>query len=744
MKRFLLDVVAPLRRSDPDRAERPLHWLLAAAIVLPATLFVTGASISYRQHLSEARDRLQRNLGTVYEHGLKVFETFEITARYLDELLANVTDEQIRADEALYNARLRAFTDTLPQLSDIWVIGSDGRPVVSGTVFPMPQQMDLSDREYFRVHRDSPAAGVHVGEVVQARATNAQGRPRFFTLSRRRTGPNGEFAGVTTISISPDYFAEYYARLTQPLVAALIRRDGLVLARYPALPRDVQRVTPDSPLMRDFDAGHEGGILTLVSALDGQERIFAYRKLPRVGIFATTGVDTADIRLAWLHDMSRHLIFGLPATAAMVGLCLMALRRTRREAAANAMLRREIARREATEDALRQSQKMEAVGRLTGGIAHDFNNLLTAIIGNLDLALRRLDGEERVRGWLANSRKAAERAATLVQRLLAFSRQHPLEVKSVDINRLVQGMSDLLARTIGETVTIETVLAGGLWKAAIDPNQLENTLLNLAVNARDAMPDGGRLTIETANCHLDEHYVGQTGAEIGPGQYVMVAVSDSGAGMSRDVMNRAFEPFFTTKPPGVGTGLGLSQAYGFAKQSGGHIRIYSEVGEGTTVKLYFPRLTGKSEIPAWSAREPAPQPANLDGSETVLVVEDDAQVNKLAVETLEQRGYRVLAAPDGPAALRLVDGAPHIDFLLTDVVLPGGMNGRQLSEEVRRRRPGIKVLYVTGYTRNAIIHRGRLDPDIDLLTKPFTAEALTRKIRSILDADKPRADAPAG
>ena len=266
-----------------------------------------------------------------------------------------------------------------------------------------------------------------------------------------------------------------------------------------------------------------------MSALDGQERIFAYRKLPRVGIFATTGVDTADIRLAWLRTMSRHLIFGLPATAAMVGLCLIALRRTRREAAANEMLRQEIARREATEDALRQSQKMEAVGRLTGGIAHDFNNLLTAIIGNLDLALRRLDGEERVRGWLANSRKAAERAATLVHRLLAFSRQHPLEVKSVDINRLVQGMSDLLGRTIGETVTIETVLAGGLWKAAIDPNQLENTILNLAVNARDAMPDGGRLTIETANCHLDEHYIGQTGAEIGPGQYVMVAVSDSGS-----------------------------------------------------------------------------------------------------------------------------------------------------------------------------------------------------------------------
>ena len=241
----------------------------------------------------------------------------------------------------------------------------------------------------------------------------------------------------------------------------------------------------------------------------------------------------------------------------MIALCLMALHRTRREAATNLLLRGEIGRREATEEALRQAQKMEAVGRLTGGIAHDFNNLLTAIIGNLDLALRRLEGEERIRGWLGNCRQAADRAATLVQRLLAFSRQHPLEVKSVDINRLVQGMSELLRRTIGETVTIETVLAGGLWKTAIDPNQLENAILNLAVNARDAMADGGRLTIETANCHLDEHYVEQTGADITPGQYVMVAVSDSGSGMT-EVMNRAFEPFFTTKPAGVGTGLGLS------------------------------------------------------------------------------------------------------------------------------------------------------------------------------------------
>jgi len=323
-----------------------------------------------------------------------------------------------------------------------------------------------------------------------------------------------------------------------------------------------------------------------------------------------------------------------------------------------------------------------------------------------------------------------------VQRLLAFSRQHPLEVRSVEVNRLVQEMSDLLSRTLGETVTIETVLAGGLWKAALDPNQLENAILNLAVNARDAMPGGGRLTIETANCHLDEHYVAQSGAEIAPGQFIMVAISDSGTGMSQEVMTRAFEPFFTTKPVGAGTGLGLSQAYGFVKQSGGHIRIYSEVGVGTTIKLYFPRLAGQSDIPAWSAREQPAADAEATTKargETVFVVEDNEQVNKLAVETLEERGYKVISAGDGPSALQRLDSAPHVDLLLTDVVLPNGMNGRELAEEVRRRRPGIKVLYITGYTRNAIIHHGRLDPDIDLLTKPFTADALSRKLRAILD-----------
>ena len=334
--------------------------------------------------------------------------------------------------------------------------------------------------------------------------------------------------------------------------------------------------------------------------------------------------------------------------------------------------------------------------------------------------------------YLTSAHDASRRAATLVSRLLAFSRQHPLEAKVIEVNRVVQNMSELLRRTIPETITIETVLGGGLWRAALDANQLENAILNLAVNARDAMPDGGRLTIETSNSYLDELYVGALADGLKAGQYVMLAVTDTGAGMHREVVERAFEPFFTTKPPGVGTGLGLSTVYGFVKQSGGHVKIYSELDEGTTVKLYFPRTTAlETEL----AVEPSTQrlPTGGQPNEVILLVEDDVEVNRFASEILTDLGYQVHSAADGAGALKLLEEIGKIDLLFTDVVLPGGMNGRELARKVQRTRPALKVLYATGYTRNAIIHQGRLDPDVELLTKPFTYEVLARKIRQVLD-----------
>ena len=390
-----------------------------------------------------------------------------------------------------------------------------------------------------------------------------------------------------------------------------------------------------------------------------------------------------------------------------------------------------------TEEQLRQSQKMEVVGQLTGGVAHDFNNLLTVITGHLEIAERKIEagqGDARLMRNIRNAMEGAQRAATLTHRLLAFSRQSPLQPEVVDLNKLVSGMSDLIRRTLGETISIETVLAGGLWRTEADPNQVENAVLNLCVNARDAMPNGGKLTIETANTHLDENYPAVARGDIKTGQYVMIAVCDTGAGMAPEVRDRVFEPFFTTKPVGKGTGLGLSQVYGFLRQTGGHAAIYSEVGEGTTVKLYFPRLARRDQEKGEEAAV-LPAPLQEGKGETILVVEDEDMVREFTISALEEAGYTVLAAANGPAGLELLRSHPEVDLLFTDVVLAGPLNGRRVADEALKLRPDLKVLFTTGYTRNAIVHHGRLDEGVNLITKPFTARNLAEKVRSVIKRD---------
>ena len=391
---------------------------------------------------------------------------------------------------------------------------------------------------------------------------------------------------------------------------------------------------------------------------------------------------------------------------------------------------KEVAERIRVEDALRQSQKMEAVGQLTGGIAHDFNNMLAAIVGPLDLLVGRLDAEDaRARRYVDIAMDAARRAAQLTQRVLAFSRQQPLQPESLDANKLVAGMSDLLSHSLGRDVRLETVLAGGLWRIHADPNQLEHVILNLAVNARDAMPGGGRVTVETANCHLDHGYTeGHPG--IAPGQYVLIAVSDTGAGMPADVIAKAFDPFFTTKEVGRGTGLGLSQVYGFVKQSGGHVKIYSEVGSGTTVKVYLPRQLGADALPDITASvNPVPRG---ELQEVILVVEDEPAVRQFSVEALTELGYHVFSADSAAAALRILEAEPSISLLFTDVVMPE-TNGRKLADEACRRWPNLRVLFTTGYSRNAVVHNGVLDPGVNLIGKPFTLQELASRVREVLE-----------
>jgi PAS domain S-box-containing protein len=389
-------------------------------------------------------------------------------------------------------------------------------------------------------------------------------------------------------------------------------------------------------------------------------------------------------------------------------------------------LRDVTAEREA-EAQLRQAQKMESVGQLTGGVAHDFNNLLTVIIGALDLALDRVQGD--VRSVLEPALRAAESGAALVQRLLAFSRRQTLIPEAVDFNRLAAEMEDLLRRPLGEDIEIEMKLNPQLWTAIADKGQVQNALLNLAVNARDAMPEGGKLTIETGNAHLDEDYTAHN-SEVTPGDYVMLAVTDTGKGMPADVLDHAFEPFFTTKEVGKGSGLGLSMIYGFAKQSGGHVKIYSEVGHGTTVRLYLPRQSAA----AATATPAIPAHDHPRGGEMILVVEDNPDVRAFVVKQLLDLGYRVAEAKDGPSALSTLNGSTPFDLLLTDVIMPGGMTGRQLSDEAVRRRPDLKTLFISGYTEDSIVHQGKLGPGVNFLSKPFRRRDLALKVREALDA----------
>lgn len=397
----------------------------------------------------------------------------------------------------------------------------------------------------------------------------------------------------------------------------------------------------------------------------------------------------------------------------------------------------EISERREAESRLAQAQKMESIGKLTGGVAHDFNNLLQVVSGNLQLLSKDVVGNERAERKIANAMMGVSRGAKLASQLLAFGRRQALEPKVVNVTRFVRGMDDMLRRALGEEIEIETIVGGGLWNSFVDPAQVENAILNLAINARDAMEGQGKLTIELGNTMLDDEYA-RIHDEVVAGQYVMLAVTDTGSGMSPEIIDKVFEPFFSTKGEGKGSGLGLSMVYGFVKQSGGHVKIYSEVGEGTTIKLYLPRAMANEDVEVETEDGPI-----TGGVETVLVVEDDAAVRATVVETLSDLGYRVLKAVDADSALSVIESGIAIDLLFTDVVMPGKLKSPELARRARERLPNLAVLFTSGYTENAIVHGGRLDAGVELLSKPYTRESLARKFRHVLANQKQRNATPA-
>jgi len=464
-----------------------------------------------------------------------------------------------------------------------------------------------------------------------------------------------------------------------------------------------------------------GGIARLVSIID------LWRPMDAVQATIDTilAVTSIGVIAAMLKMLPRLLV--LPTRITLQKAYDQLEEEIRQRRAAEAMVRRfqEI---EANEAQVRQAQKMEAIGQLTGGVAHDFNNILTVITGTIEILADAVRDRPQLAGITTMISAAAERGADLTRHLLAFSRRQPLQPRATDINALVVDAAKLLRPTLGEQIEIESMLAHDSAPALIDPSQLSTAILNLALNARDAMPDGGKLTLETRNVVLDDDYA-QLNREAKPGNYVLIAVSDTGQGIPAQLLDKVFEPFFTTKDVGKGSGLGLSMVYGFVKQSNGHIKIYSEEGHGTTVKLYLPRAAGAPEAPAQSA-----QLTVARGDETILIVEDDALVRDYVVTQVGRLGYRTLAASNAAEGLAIIDSPARIDLLFTDVIIPGGMNGRQLAIEAGRRRPGLKVLYTSGYTENAIVHHGRLDADVLLLAKPYVSADLARMIRTAIEA----------
>jgi signal transduction histidine kinase/ActR/RegA family two-component response regulator len=713
-----------------------LRGLVVASIVLPVVVVIGGGWLAWRDTVREATASLQSDLAVSQEQATEVLDSHILLSGILlsgrvNDLVGSLSDEELIARERELHNRLRAMIAGFPQVTAVIVVGRSGHPLVATSRYPVDHDVSLSDREYFKVLRDSHVP-FYIGGIVFGRITGAD----VFSVATRRGDDPNRFAGVILLGVPPSYFRnfdrEMFAGGTD-YSASLIRDDGTQLASYPETVRSDREPLRDQLLVDAIARMPQAGLVRGHSAIDQTDRLIAYRRLGMYPVFVTVGRRWGAIVREWRDMMASHLVFGFPATLGLFGLSVLAMRQSRRQSDTLAQLQAEVGRRELAEEALRQSQKMEAVGRLTGGIAHDFNNHLTVISSNIELLQRRLPaGSASLMRLTDAAMTGVQRAATLTHRLLAFSRQQPLEPEPLDLGQLVSNISELLRRTLGETIVIETVLSGELWLTRVDANQLENALLNLAVNARDAMPDGGNLTIETANAQLDEAYAAAH-ADVSAGQYVMLAVTDTGTGMTPEVVSKAFEPFFTTKPLGRGTGLGLSMVYGFVKQSGGHLAIDSDPGLGSSVKVYLPRFIREETkwAPAVHAATDTQPPAR---GATILVVEDDEGVRRSSVEALREMGYEVLEAGDAMDGVRLIVDRGGIDLLFTDVGLPGGVNGRALADAGRSARPGMRVLFTTGYTRNAILHNGMLDRGVHFIAKPFSLTDLAAKIREVLEA----------
>jgi signal transduction histidine kinase len=705
--------------------------LLLLALLLPALL---AGWFAWHQHtvvLDEIQDRAQRSVIALEEHAANVLQTHSLMLRQVAGMTQGRPWYQIEADMQLQQT-FASLVGNFKQVAAIGIADADGR-LRASSVRRSLKGATIADRDYFIAHKNGTARGLFFGQAYMGRMNGV----RQFTISIARTNASGAFDGVIFAAVPLDYFTSFWKQFapSDGSLIPLIREDGMLLARYPA-PNTPDRLNPNGPFVTHArHAPH--GVYTATSQVDGVERINAYRQVKTYPLYISFSIETRTALQEWRRDMLPAMVMAAVAAIALVAFWLIVIRQSHQQRisagrwrAIARNLESEVTRRENAEEALRQGQKMEAIGQLTGGIAHDFNNLLAGISGNLELMRIRLEQgrAQDVARHIDAAESVTDRAAALTHRLLAFSRRQTLTPKLTNVNELVISLGELIRGTVGPSIAISTVLDEVLRHTLCDPNQLENALLNLAINARDAMPDGGQLIIETKNTVLDSATAASYG-DVPPGEYVTVTVTDTGCGMTGDVLRRAYDPFFTTKPIGQGTGLGLSMVHGFVRQSGGHIHIDSQTGKGTTVQIHLPMHFGEA-TGIRNNRKPRAVPRTGAGV-TVLVVEDEAPLRTLIVEMLDEIGYTTLEAANGAEGMNLLQSSHRIDLLVSDIGLGGSMNGQQLAQAGWRIRPGLKVLFITGYAENTITRDATLGDDMQLISKPFTMEELLGAIAAM-------------
>jgi len=693
-----------------ESTTRLLQLMMIASLVLPAALFAYTSWMSYSDIHAVADERIVRSLDVMQEQALKVFQTVDRTFAEVNEVVRDMSDEDIRAEEPRLHQRLASIVATMPQLYAIMLIGRDGELLAGSSLAAVPRSTLFNDRDYFAAQAGRDA-GTYVSDTRSSRLPDISGD--YFDVSHRLESPDGAFNGVISIGVRPSYFEDFYRLIGQTPGSfyALVRYDGAYLGRYPPLADRTRRLSPHSVFRSTIVFGIDRGLFTTPSEIDGIRRRFGFRKLPGYPVYVIAGITVAALNAQWRTKTTWQLAFGLPATLLIFSLLWVALRRTQR-------LYEEAERREFAEDALRQAQRLEAIGQLTGGVAHDFNNLLMVVSGSVHRLRRDLDDEKQTR-LLDAIANATQRGESLTRQLLAFSRRSTLQPSVIDLAERLPDLKELLSRSLRDDIEIRVQVARRPCLIKVDPSEFELALLNLAFNARDAMPSGGTLTITAKPIVLR----GKASDEGLSGDFVAIRVADTGDGIPPDVLPRVFEPFFTTKDVGKGTGLGLSQVYGFARQSGGAATITSAPRRGTAVTLFLPRSFETPE----SAREPAHPAGAARNAGTALLVEDNGEVAEVARSYFEQLGYRVEQAGGAQSALDLVERDGNIDLIFSDILMPGGMNGLDLANSVRQRFPAIAVLLSTGYSSSA---QDAVRQGFEVLRKPYDLAALQRALRA--------------